>query len=469
MNVISRTGSLCPECKAVVPAEVVEKEGRVFLSKQCPTHGAQETLISSDVAWYHDAVSFAARAAAPATTNGLSGSSCPAECGFCSRHRQKMYLPVVPVTSACNLNCPVCYTLNRNQGAFFMPLSEFADVLRQIRDNDPDMQIINFTGGEPLMHPEFARMVEMCHEAGIHRITVSTNGLKLLTDTRLLEALCRFDARIVLSWNSFESRPYVVTAGEDLLDAKMRILELLGKYKPTTTLLSVVAAGLNDTEIGSIVRYVMESDFIVSSEIHTITFTGQNERRLDHAARITPPDIIRQIAADNKWLAKDDFIPSPCAHPLCYSVCYALKFGSDQLVPLPRLMSRQRLHALLDGQLYMEPGPATEQIFREMIDELWLNEDAGPGNRITLNQLRGMMDELFPAKPLDYRERQRRSEKFMKAVYIHSHMDADNFDLDRIRQCCVAVPSGGGRFIPTCSYNNIYRARDPRFTAQHGG
>lgn len=466
MKTISHTRSICPACKATVPAEIVEKDGGIYLSKRCETHGNQETLISSDVQWYHDAMSFKPVLSAPVRKNGLSGANCPYDCGLCDSHRLKVFLPVVPVTSACNLACPVCYTLNRNADPFFMSLQEFGSVLDQMRDVNPELQIINFTGGEPLMHPDFQRMVEMCHEAGIHRITVSTNGMRFLKDEAILADLCRFGARIVLSWNSFERRPYQVTAGVDLLDEKMRILELLGRYKPATTLLTVVAAGVNEGEIGSIVRHVMASDFIVSSEIHTITFTGQNESRLSHDLRITPPDIIRRIASDNPWIAKDDFIPSPCAHPLCYSVCYALKFGAGEFVPLVRLMPRQKLHSLLGGQLYMEPGPSTEQIFREAIDDLWANEDANEGNRQMLKRLRQMVDEISQTQPLGYLERQRKSERFMKAIYIHSHMDADNFDLDRIRHCCVAVPCGGGRFVPTCSYNNIYRARDRRFSSQ---
>ena len=469
MKLLSHTRSLCPACKAVVPAEVIEKDDRIFLAKQCEVHGRQETLLSSDADWYADAMSFHPLRMAPGLTNGAAGQDCPNDCGLCASHRQKVFLPVVPITSACNLNCPVCYTLNRSVNPFVMSLPEFAEVLRQIRENDADLQLINFTGGEPLLHPDLVPMVEMCHAAGIRRITLSTNGLQFLKDERLLADLCRFDARIVLSWNSFERGPYLATAGADLLDAKMRILELLGRYKPVTTLLTVVAAGLNEQELGRIVRHVMASDFIVSSEIHTITFTGQNERRLGHELRITPPDLIRQMTAGIPWLAKDDFIPSPCAHPLCYSVCYALRFGPDEFVPLLRLMPRQRLHALLEGQLYMEPGPATEQIFREMINDLWLNEDAAAGNRRVLQQLRGMMDTLFPAHPLDARERQRRAERFMKAIYIHSHMDADNFDVARIRDCCVAVPSGDGRWIPTCSYNNIHRANDARFATHPGG
>jgi uncharacterized radical SAM superfamily Fe-S cluster-containing enzyme len=230
----------------------------------------------------------------------------------------------------------------------------------------------------------------------------------------------------------------------------------------------VVAAGINDQEIGSIVRAVMESDFIVSSEIHTITFTGQNERRMDHALRLTTPDVLRGITAGNPWMRCDDFLPSPCAHPLCYSICYALRLGGGDWVPLARLVSRARLYELLRGQLYLEPGPATEQLFREIIDDLWTREDASLDSGRILKRLRAMMDALFPAQPLDDRERQKRAEQYMKAVYIHSHMDADNLDLARLRQCCVAVPSEDGRFVPTCAYNNFHRARDARFAAPAG-
>ncbi len=468
MNAMGHTKSLCVVCGAVVDAEIVEKQGKVFLVKRCEAHGQQETLISADVAWYRDAMSFDPVSTTPKRPHGLSGMGCPYDCGLCESHRQKVFLPVVPITSACNLSCPVCYTLNRNVDPFFMSLASFASILDQLREVDPALPIINFTGGEPLMHPEFGRMVEMCHAAGIHRVTVSTNGLRLLTDERLLADLCRFDARIVLSWNSFEREPYRVLAGADLLDTKMKILDLLGRYRPTTTLLTVVAAGLNDGEIGPIVNYVMESDFIISSEIHTITFSGQNEHRLDHNLRTTPPDIIRRITEHDSRFTRDDFIPSPCAHPLCYSVCYALKLDPDTLVPLARLLSRRRLHTLLAGQLYMEPGPATEDIFREVIDDLWLNEDSRDDGVRLLKQLKRMMETLSASQTLDYHARQRHSERFVKAIYIHSHMDAENFDCERIRHCCVAVPSGEQRFIPTCSYNNIYRARDPRFAARQG-
>jgi uncharacterized radical SAM superfamily Fe-S cluster-containing enzyme len=58
----------------------------------------------------------------------------------------------------------------------------------------------------------------------------------------------------------------------------------------------------------------------------------------------------------------------------------------------------------------------------------------------------------------------RRAEKMSKAVYVHSHMDEDTFDTDRIRQCCVGIREPDGTNIPSCAYNTLYRNRDARFT-----
>ena len=56
------------------------------------------------------------------------------------------------------------------------------------------------------------------------------------------------------------------------------------------------------------------------------------------------------------------------------------------------------------------------------------------------------------------------AERYSKAIYIHTHMDEETFDVDRIRQCCVGMPNADGTSIPSCSYNILYRERDARFT-----
>ena len=463
MDVINFTQGLCAECHKVVAARIGRTEDKIVMEKDCPTHGRSEVVISSDPAWYARVTSFETRIEKPRSVSKQSRTGCPFDCGFCDAHEQRMVLPVVPVTSACNLNCPVCYTINKNTHPYFISREEFKKILVQIREADPDMQLINFTGGEPLMHPQFAELVEMSRDAGIHRITISTNGLRFLENETLLERLTELDARIVLSFNSFRPGPYIATAGKDLLEEKLRILGLLEKHRPSTTLLSVVGLGLNDQEIGDIVAYVMESDFIISSEIHTVAFTGQNVGRFDQTTRLTTPDVIAGIVKKNPDIRWDDFLPSPCAHPLCYAVCYLLKTDNNGSVPFARFMKDEDIIRILSRGLYMQPDLETEEVMSDVLNDIWSRELGGETESLIIKQMRSMLEEIYPAKPIDYMTRQRRAEQFIKAVYIHSHMDAANFDVQRARRCCVAVPDGNEGCIPTCTYNNIYRARDTRF------
>ena len=55
------------------------------------------------------------------------------------------------------------------------------------------------------------------------------------------------------------------------------------------------------------------------------------------------------------------------------------------------------------------------------------------------------------------------TERSARAIYIHSHMDEETFDVARVMKCCVGVPEADGTNIPTCSYNVLYREKDRRF------
>lgn len=48
MSRAKATTSVCTPCSDTVPALVVERDGRVLLLKECPTHGPEEALLASD-------------------------------------------------------------------------------------------------------------------------------------------------------------------------------------------------------------------------------------------------------------------------------------------------------------------------------------------------------------------------------------------------------------------------------------
>src|SRR4051812_44115356 len=196
------------------------------MRKVCDLHGPAEVVVSPDADWY-DAVIDCAPVTTRPTPHREVARGCPFDCGPCASHEQQIQLPIVPITSACNLDCPICYTHNKNDGAYHMAEHELLAILEHLRRAAPEKRIINLTGGEPTQHPAFERLIELCHQEGIHRITVSTHGLRFLKDEWLLERLARLDARVVLSFDSFQPDVNKAMLGGELSGAKMKVLALL--------------------------------------------------------------------------------------------------------------------------------------------------------------------------------------------------------------------------------------------------
>jgi uncharacterized radical SAM superfamily Fe-S cluster-containing enzyme len=434
------------------------------MEKTCPMHGWQECLVSTSAEWWLDCLSFSTPMTPPPRVMKPVSGGCPFDCGACPSHEQKVYLPVVPITSACNLDCPICYTVNRNEEAYWLTTDEMRSIIDHLLEDHAEVDIINFTGGEPTLHPGLPDFLKMCRDAGIRRLTISTNGLKLL-DEDYVRKLAALDARIVLSLDTFRAQTDKKLLGANTVKSKLKVLDLLEKHGVVTTILPAVARGLNDDEVGSLFDLVLSRPNICSLELHTLTFTGQGGVGFDRKARITIPDLHRRLEeSTGGQIGWRDFVPSPLAHPHCYSICYLLCLDGGGFVPFARFLGRDGLYRLLRDSLYIEPREEVDRVFRDVIDELWADPDRLPESGRVLATLRRLLDEMFPpGPPLSIQDRQRISERCVKAIYVHSHMDEENFDVARIKQCCVGVPAPDGTNVPTCSYNVLYREKDGRF------
>lgn len=461
----SMTKSLCGVCKASVDAKIHLKDGKVYFHKFCVAHGHQEVLVSSSAEWYLDALSFVAPNTPPKTVKKeVSERGCPFDCGPCDSHQQKTYLPVIPITSACNLDCPICYTVNKNEDPHRMTKAQLAQILEHLLRDHEELDIINFTGGEPTLHPELIELLEMCRDAGIRRLTVSTNGLKL-KDEDYVKRLAAVDARIVLSLDSYEKETDMKLLGANTTKRKLEVLDLLQKHDVCATILPAVAAGLNDREVPRLFNEMISRPNVVSLELHTLCFTGQGGVGFDRGSRISIPDLHYWIGVGSAGrITPQDFVPSPLAHPHCYSICYLLMLDGGGFVPFAQLSSRQTLFNLLSESLYIEPREPLELVFRDIIDDLWSDPDKLAESDAVLSTIKRLLREMFPPdEDLDITTRQKIAERSVKAVYIHSHMDEESFDVARIMKCCVGVPETDGTNIPTCSYNVLYREQDKRF------
>ena len=152
-KVFSHTLALCPECESKVTSRIIEENGKVYLEKFCREHGLSTALICSDVQWYQDSMHYIKPGKSPLIHNIGEYNGCPDSCGFCPEHQQHTCLPVIEITDQCELNCPIC--LKDFKNPFQMSLSEFEHVLETLFASEGKVNLINLSGGEPTLHPEF--------------------------------------------------------------------------------------------------------------------------------------------------------------------------------------------------------------------------------------------------------------------------------------------------------------------------
>ena len=465
-RLINDTTSLCGVCKNALPARVVAVEnGEVWMRKRCELHGRQDVRLSNNAAWYEETRATRPRRAPPRIIKKEIHHGCPFDCGPCESHAQKVRLPVVTITSACNLDCPICYVHNKNDDAFHMGIDDFERVLHHLRaDHGGDLDLLNLTGGEPTVHPRFLDFLERAQQAGIHRVTICTNGIRLARDEELVKRLGQLKARIALSFDSFEKEADFELQGANLLPLKLRCLELLEKHDVDTTLIPVMTRGVNDHEIGKIIDLAVRKRNIRHLEIHTMTFTGQSGATFPRSGRISIYEVLQRIEETTGGLLRpDDFVPSPCAHALCYQIAYLL-IDPDGGPPIPfsRFMPKEALYEALSDRLYLEPTARLEEAMHEAIDRLWA--EGGDDAERTLRLLKRLLGAMFPSdRSLSRAEALARGEQAVKAIYVHSHMDEETFDTERAAECCDSNCYPDGTTIPVCNYNVLYREKEEHF------
>jgi uncharacterized radical SAM superfamily Fe-S cluster-containing enzyme len=449
---------MCRSCRKIVPARVFFRSEKVYQESLCPDCGGSPALIASDKNWYLENVlrSMPDRSMLRGAHPPRRG--CPFDCGPCAWHASPCQLPVISVTNACNLGCPICFTYNRKDPLYYMSADAMQKTVDWIIESSERVDLINITGGEPTLHPQIVDILKCCKRAEIGRVTMNSNGLKLAEDEALCEQLAALGVYVILSFNTFDPEVSKKMHGRDVVEAKLRAIENLTRAGVKMTLLNVMMRNTNEDATEGILDLMRTNDNILTLTVQTMTYTGQGGGKWQNRAHI-PVDEAAKIVCDHSQgaLRFSDFLPRPSAHPLCYLTCYLIRGGEDFL-PLARFAPREKIQFLMKDS-YLICLENEENFFRDAINELYAKNEIAH-----LALFRQLIDRLFPSdKKLGAFERQRIAESAVRAVYIHAHMDEDNFDCSRAMLCPDLVPAQPGRLIPACTYNLFYRMQDRRF------
>lgn len=457
-HLLGVTHTACGQCRALIPAKVITDGTSVYFRGFCRVHGEALSLVRHDAAEYLRAQRYLKPAAQPLEFHGDSHAACAGGCGFCTRHEQHLCMPIVEITTRCDLACPICINASGNGELWDMTPQEFRGVLDGIFAAETQVDVLNFSGGEPLLHPQLLAMIdEALAQDRIVRVSVSTNGLRLLEDPQLVEDLRRRNVVISLQLDGLDDTSSIALRGRPLLREKLAILELLKRADITTSLVMTLAGGVNESLLRGMLDLLFSRDHIVSLMIQPLAYAGRAAAMRRSKERITIPDVVRLLAeSGHPAVSSADFAPLPCSHPLCFSLAFYLMLDNGQTAPINQLTDASTLMDSLANRIFFGLDADEQDRLREMVYDLWSGPaGAVPEGQAVLATLRGLLRVVSSHDCGGFNARATFTslERRVKSVFIHAFQDAETFDLARIRRCCQAYPQTDGKLIPACARN----------------
>lgn len=460
------TVSICPTCHRSVPASLKEKDNKVYLSKSCPDHGRFNSIIASDAAWYRAAQTKTSPSLMLKKYQTKTEKGCPSDCGVCPEHEQNNSAPVIEITNICNLDCPICFADNHHD--YLMSDEEMDTCLDILDASASDVDILVLTGGEPTAHPRLVELIEKAYKrTRIPRVAIATNGILLAKKEDLVKRLADANAYVLFQLDSVDPEKNKVLRGNEMTRYREQALANLEKHRVQTSLLMTVISGLNDDEIGSILKFTLSKPFINSLEVQTMSYSGSGGRtmKFDPMSRVTGTDLIHNIDAQSGGIVQmRDFIPMPHPHPNCVAITYVLMLNDGSAMPFLRFMPEDLYLEAIGGQFIIQPNERQEVMIKRVIEHVYANEAAIGRSDAVLATLKSMLAEIYPPdQELSAGERLRIAQRYVKNIFLHNYMDDHSFDAAVLRKCTSMQIVPDGRMIPNCGYRVIHRPSDPRW------
>ena len=439
--------SLCSTCLRRVDAKILFQDGAVWMAKSCPAHGGERVLLSDDIEYYRLCrESFLKAPEMPLRRNTPTEFGCPYDCGICPDHEQHSCLSLIEVTDGCNLRCPICYAESGPERmASHRELSEIERMLDAVVANEGEPDVVQISGGEPTIHPEFFRILDAAKRRPIRHLMVNTNGVRIAREDGFAEKLAAYAPgfEIYLQFDSLRSRPLEVLRGADLSEIRARALERLNALNLSTTLVVTLQRGVNDDEIGPILEFALGQRCVRGITFQPVQVAGRLDGYDDRRHRLTLSEVRRRILDQSRVFSAEDLVPVPC-HPDALCMAYALKTEGGP-VPLTGLIDRGTLLDRARSTIVLEREPELKRAFLELFSTA-IPPDGAP--RRLADLLCCLPRTLVPAE-LTY-------DRIFR-ILILEFADAASFDLRSIKKTCVHIVHPDGRLIPFDTYNLFYR------------
>ncbi|MDH5405046.1 MAG: radical SAM protein [Candidatus Aminicenantes bacterium] len=472
--------SLCPECCKVIEGRLFEENGKVMLEKECPVHGRFRDIYWSDVNLYLKAERWTFGEGHGLTNPKVTkATKCPQQCGMCNLHTSHTALGNVDLTNRCDLTCPVCFANSNVAGYLYEPsFEQVLTMLKTLRDMKPvKARAVQFSGGEPTLHPRFLDTLRAARDMGFSHIQVASNGLNLSDPEFAMKCAEAGLHNVYLQLDGVSDDVYLKTRGRPLHEIKLKAIDSLRKAHIKVVFVPTIIKGVNNHEVGDILRLALENiDTVSGISYQPVAFTGRISEKKRMEQRYTLPDLAKDLKEQTGLFTDDDWYPlcstvpftrflmalrgfnsvNVTCHPHCSLATYLFVNQDDplntakpitQFVDIPNILKDFNKLAGKAGNSRIKAFSKIRafQTFRKHFKE----EKAPKGLTFLkfLDQLAGLMDKDIGREP----EGHQRMALMVGGMHF---MDIYNYDVERVKRCVIHYTSPDGSLYPFCTYNS---------------
>ncbi|MBI5263910.1 MAG: radical SAM protein [Bradyrhizobium sp.] len=439
-----QTQSLCETCLAPVATKIQIHGNEVWYEKRCEQHGVQSTLVSTDAAYWRLCKDFIKPGDMPQRFQSRTEFGCPYDCGLCPDHEQHSCLALIEITEHCNLTCPVCFAESSPARTTFAPLAKVEKMLDALVASEGEPDLVQISGGEPTLHPGFFDILAAVRARPIRHVMINTNGLRIAREPDFVARLAenRRGLEIYLQFDSLEREALINLRGADLRRIRQQALENLERHGLSTSLVVTVKRGVNDHEIGDIVRHALKWKCVRGVTLQPVQDAGRNENFSKHTDRIMLSEIRKRVIESGVF-GEADMIPLPC-NPEGISIGYGLRNG-ESVLPVTSVIPREQLLAVMPNTISPEKYPELRDKFVELF-----SLSSGPLNTSErVAQLLCCLPQVEVPQGLSYEN--------IFRVTIVQFLDRFNFCIGNVKRSCIHFVTEKGAIIPFDTYNLFYR------------
>src|SRR3989441_624911 len=296
------TDSLCPRCVPEVrqqivdgkidhtillkekvgeiKAQVIERDGKILMVKDCPVHGHFEDVMAIDTAFFrHLEEVFPGRDIVAHNDEKLHNH------GTSTITHGRGSVLTVDLTNRCNMMCDPCF-MDANKVGFVHELSweDIQTLLDNAISIKPRRQMsVQFSGGEPTLSPYFLDAVRYARKVGYQSVQAATNGIEFAKSPELCKKAAEAGLRYAyLQFDGIGNAANSHRLVGNLFDVKLQAIENLYSNGVDIVPVTTIINGINNEQVGRIIQFALDNPKkIPFCSFQPVSFTGRDEAVTD--------------------------------------------------------------------------------------------------------------------------------------------------------------------------------------------